>query len=137
MSSKADKLLNWEGDTQYVSNDIKVSPTSIKERVMLLKVSVRAAVAKGFHPSAGVALVDAMTGPCSRCGDWTSNRRIIAFEPSDPQAFGSEPGQFRTFYFSLCSRCKSASNNAEQRSWVRTRATEMATAILGADGPKQ
>lgn len=137
MSSEADKLLNWEGDTQYVANDIKVNPTSSKERVIILEHCVRVAVAKGFDPRAGIALMESMTGPCSRCSKWTSERRLIAFEPSDPRSFGSGNGEFRTFYFSLCADCKRSSSNAEQRAWARARATEMATAILGAEGKAQ
>lgn len=133
----ADKRINWDGDTQFAINDIEVNDRMLESPELVIEAAIADATNRGLSPIWGVTLATAALGPCSRCGDWTRERRIMAFEPSDSRAFGAEPGRFNMFYFSLCSGCKGALSNAEQRAWATDRAREMATSLIGADGPKQ
>lgn len=129
--------LDWDGDAQFAINDIEVNDLMLEAPELVVQATVKDAVSRGLDPMCGVTLASAALGPCSRCGGWTRWRRVMAFEPSDPQAFGAKPGKYRTFYFSICAGCNDALSNIGQRQWAKTRATEMATSIIGADGPKQ
>ena len=133
----ADKRLNWEGDSEFVAKDMNVPLSTFADAKLMLETCRHIASKNGINPDYGATVMAAMIGPCSNCGDWMSDRRLIAFEPSNPRAFGSDNGEFRTFYFSLCADCKRASSNAEQRAWARTMAVKMASGLIGADGPKQ
>lgn len=131
------KPLSWDGDRQFAVTDITIDRPTMASMAELMARNIRMATSRGLAPSAGISATGAMTGNCSRCNKWTRKRRVMAFEPSDPRAYGSEPGMFRTFYFTLCPSCTGSMTNAEQREWAKARALDVATENIGASGRPQ